>query len=181
MILVPGRFIYLATPATASRTIAEALVNRCGGHFLSKTHHAHLSDMPLLDAHCVPVYSLIRDPYDYVLSRYFFKYRHAVNRSDAVLEKFISKYSLESHSSPFGSKMCMYRKYVDKYFLYEDGPQEFFNAVGFPDVAFGKIGVKSGALMGERLKIDDVQPVIRELIDQHFAEEVELYQQVKNQ
>ena len=136
--------------------------------------------MPILKNYSEPVYTLIRNPYDYVLSRYFYSYRHAVDRSDEVLEKHIPKYSLESHSSPFGSIMCMYRDYVDRYFLYEDGPGSFFDAVGFPDVEFGKIGVRSGKLMGERLGIEEVQPVIKELIDKHFPEEVALYQQVRN-
>lgn len=155
------------------------LVKQCGMSFLSTTHHANLEHMPLLKEHPEPVYTLIRNPYDYILSRYNYEFREEARRNDEVLEKYISKYSLESHSSPFGSIMCMYRNYVDKYFLFEDGPKAFFDAVGFPDVDVGKIGMRSGQIMGERLKIEDVPPVVKELIDHHFAEELALYKQVK--
>jgi len=181
MIRIPGRFIYLATPATASRTVSEVLIKQCGGEVLAATHHAHLSDMPLLDNYSEPVYTLIRDPYDYVLSRYFYKYRHAVNRSDQVLEAFIPKYSLESHSSPAGTIMQMYRGFVDRYFLFEDGIAAFFAAVGFPDVDIPTIGASSAKAQGPRLKIEDVSLKVKELINQHFADEVGLYQMVSGE
>jgi hypothetical protein len=181
MVLIEGRFIFLATPATASRSMMYALVNHCGGKFLSKTHHAHMSDMPLLREYSEPVYTMIRDPYDYVLSRYFYKYKFPENRSDEILEKFIPKYSLESHSSPSGSIMCMYRGFIDRYFLFEDGPEAFFEEVGLGGTEVGEIGLRNCPTLGKRLKIEDVDPKVKALIDQHFAEELELYRKVKEQ
>jgi len=175
MILVRGRFIYLATPATASRSTTRVLVDQCGGEILNKTHHAYLSDMPILDDYTEPVYSMIRNPYEYVLSRYHYKYKTQERRKLRSPEDFVRHYALESHGHDFGSIMCMYRNHVDRFFLFEDGLKAFFDTVGFPNVDIPKEGMHASNRILDKLTIEDVSEAFTNEVEKHFGKELELY------
>jgi len=179
---VENRFIYLATPATGSRSVTKALRDYCGGKLLANAHHAYLSDMALLKDYDVPVYAFIRDPYDYVLTRYYYTHQTPESRSRQSLEEWIPQYAEESYGDEFGSIMCMYRDYVDRFFLYEDGLEAFFEAVGLSGTEIPT----NGALASYQIKnglpsFDELENRrhVKELIDQYFAMEVELYRSVK--
>ena len=176
MILLQGRFIYLATPATASRSTASVLVEQ-GGKFLAGTHHANLPDMPTLKEYSEPVYSLLRDPYDYVLAQYYYQNPEPEKQALTSLETFVPKYGAENRDSPFGSIMAMYRDYVDMYFIYEDGIKAFFDAVGLPDVTIPELGRRVSRMRGPR---QPISPTVKELIEMHFAKEIELYKNVSD-
>ena len=63
------------------------------------------------------------------------------------------------------------------YFIYEDGIKAFFDAVGLPDVVIPELGRRVSRMRGPRQPIN---PTVKELIDMHFAKEIELYQYVRN-
>jgi len=184
VILVENRFIYLATPATGSRSVTLALRDQCGGKLLAKSHHAYLSDMDQLKDHDVPVYAFIRDPYDYVLTRYYYTHKTPALREQETLEDWIPKYAEENYGDEFGSIMCMYRDYVDDMFLYEDGLENFFEKVGLPDVTMPTEGAWASYQIKNGLpSIDELENSrhVRELIDQYFAMEVALYGHYRKQ
>jgi hypothetical protein len=67
--------------------------------------------------------------------------------------------------------------YVDKYFLFERGLEDFFFQVGFPYVKIPTIGQnKAGP---RRLTVEDLTSGQKRLIDELFPKDVELYQRVK--
>ena len=186
MILVEGRGIYLCTPATGSRTTVDVLVNQCGGRSLSCDHHAPLCHMPRLEEHTEPVVTTIRDPYDYVLSRFWYAHKHEEVRAETPVEGYICMYAERNrkgqYADEFGSRMCMYRDYVDRFFLFEDGLQPIFDIFGFPDVTLPTIGKPTPMQKlqwGPRLTVHDLSDEAKELIEEHFAMELALYRQVK--
>ena len=177
MIRVPGKLIYLATQRTASRSVCSMLINQCGGEKLTDSHHAHMFDMPLLKKYSEPVYTFIRNPYEYIAARYCYKKRSLAQRKDCTLEEFVPKYSVISRKHENGSTMCMYRGYVDRYFLFEKGVKAFFSEVGFPNVEVMTLG------MGESKRLLDKPPMsnkYKRLVDEYFPEEVEIYAGVRN-
>jgi hypothetical protein len=181
MILVPGRFIYLGTPATGSSSVARVLVEQCDGVSLSATHHAHKSDMPLLDEHPEPAYTFIRDPFDYIFSRYNYKYKTEARRREHSIESFVTWYARFHHGAksaqlPYG--MCRYRDYADRFFRFEDGLEAFFKEVGLPDVDVLTVGMESGKRLGKRWTYDTVSQECRDLVEKHFADELALYRSV---
>ena len=186
MILVPGKCIYLCTPATGSRSTAKVLAEQCGGRWLNGTHHANLTDMPLLEGRAEPVITTIRDPYDYVLSRYWYNYKPKEVKAANPIESYIPKFSLENregeYGKQFGSMMCMYRDYVDRYFVFEDGLQPIFDAIGCSDVELpevGKLTPLQWLQWGPRLRVDEISEEAKTLIEKHFPMELELYRKVK--
>ena len=176
MIRVQGKFIYLATQRTASRSVSSMLINQCGGEKLTDSHHAHMSDMQLLKKYPEPVYTFIRDPYEYIAARYCYKKRSLAQRKKCTLEEFVPKYSVISRKHETGSIICMYRDYVDRYFLFEKGVKSFFNEVGLHKVEVMTLGT------GESKRLLDkpfMSNKYKRLVDEHFPEEVEIYNRSK--
>ena len=149
MIIVPGRFIYLFTPRTASRATERAFLEHVPEALISNKHHDHPRDIPNIG---LPVYATIRDPYEQALSWYWV-YRNRYSVSQWV------------HKSPPGrrwiqKRMNEYDEYVDAYFVYEDGIERIFKTLALPGVKVGKVGVSGTdkSLLDEeaRAAIDDV-------------------------
>lgn len=140
MILVPGKFIYLAAPRTGSRTTCDALVRYHEGKKLSKGHHATraelegMADNPELAFQDVllPVYSVIRDPYHIIMG--------AFGRApDVQWEHFLATWNPDSLGE-WGGRMTPYEGYVDHYFIFEDGLEAMFKRLGLPDTPLGHLG-----------------------------------------
>jgi hypothetical protein len=187
MVIIPGKCIYLCTPATGSRSTVKVLMEQCGGRWLNGTHHARIEHMPLLDDHEEPVYTTLRDPYDYVLSRYWYKHKTPEAKAKNSLESYIIKYSLENregeYGHQFGSTIAMYRDYVDRFFLFEEGLKPIFDAIGFSGVELPEVGKPTPMQKlewGPRLRKEDISQEAKDLIEKHFAEELALYRQVKS-
>ena len=190
MILVEGRGIYLCTPSTGSRTVADVLTKQCGGRWLNVhgTHHAEIQHMHHLEDRSEPVITTIREPYDYVLTRYWYKHKTPDQKAQNTVEEYIVKFARENregmYGRMFGSHMCLYRDYVDRFFLFEEGQRPIFEFLGFPDVEIPNIG-KPSALQnlqwGPRLTVNDISEEAKRLIEHHFAMELELYRKVATQ
>jgi hypothetical protein len=84
MILVPQKFVFLATPRTASRTLKEMIRTTHDETKESREHHIHPEDIfrDFPEARDIPRYALIREPYDQVLSWF----HHAIVRHDRAAE-----------------------------------------------------------------------------------------------
>jgi hypothetical protein len=66
-VLVPGKFLYLATPHTGSRSVAQTLLDGFEGTMQVASHHATLEEVPL-DSRARNLVTSVRDPYDLVAS-----------------------------------------------------------------------------------------------------------------
>lgn len=156
MILVLGKFIYLAAPRTGSRTTCEALIKHCDGRKISKTHHASRVELERLDTE-LPVYSMMRDPLDFILA--------AWSRSTCErLEDFVETWNPDSLGE-WDGRITPYDGFVDHYFIFEHGLERFFERVGFPGVPLGHKGrnetrtdkpvsVEQTAMLMERYPVD---------------------------
>ena len=66
-VLVPGKFLYLATPHTGSASVARTLLENVEGAVSVGSHHAILEDVdPLLEGE--RLVTGVRNPYDLVVS-----------------------------------------------------------------------------------------------------------------
>jgi hypothetical protein len=180
MILLPGRLIYLATPTTGSRSVARILVEQCGGVVLAATHHAHKSDMALLDKYQEPVWTFIRDPYGYIFSRYAHIYKNDRAKQAKPIEDFVVEYADKCRNSrsaglPYG--MSRYKDYADRYWRFEDGLEGFFDYHG---LSVDMLTDGMVPAMRERWTYDTVSQECRGLIEKLFAPELELYRSVSN-
>lgn len=169
MILIPGKCIYLCTPATGSRSTAKALLEQCGGIQLSKFHHAQEHEIKAQINRSEPFYSMLRNPYDFVLSRFWYQKRGS--RKDLSLSELIQE---------LPSPIAVYRKYVDRYFLFEKGLRAFFDELGFFGISIPEEGTQDLADTSPRLTFKDIDQKAKQLIDTKFRNDVELYRHYVN-
>ena len=179
MILVADKFIYLATPHTGSRSTVDVLKNQCKGIDLlpPNQHHARKHNLEALDRekHPEPFYSLIRNPYEFVLRSYW--YRNRGNQPSISLDQYIEEYALDAKGNFMGPIIATYMDYVDSYFLFERGLENFFFQVGFPYVRVPTIGMVK-AHHTPRLKMEDLTTAQKRSIEQKWPRDVELYKRV---
>lgn len=123
-ILVPDRFIYLASPRTGSRTTREALVKHHGGVKVGDMHHAKRAELEALKTD-LPVYSMMRDPFDFVCSAF-------ARDANPRFQDFINSW-LPDCLGEWDNAMTPYEGFVDHYFIFENGLEDFFKRVGLPD------------------------------------------------
>jgi hypothetical protein len=85
VILVPDKFVFLATPRTASRTYVEMIRGTFDESVESDDHHIHPEDLftDFPEARDLPRYTIIREPYDQVLSWF----HHAIVRHEREAER----------------------------------------------------------------------------------------------
>jgi hypothetical protein len=127
-ILVPDRFIYLCSPRTGSRTTREALEKHCGAVRVGEMHHAKRTELEQMkqDLPDLPVYSMMRDPFDFVCSAYARAY-------DPTMRDFLDNWNSDVLEEWDGA-MTPYEGFVDHYFIFENTLEDFFRRVGFPDL-----------------------------------------------
>jgi hypothetical protein len=176
MILIPGKFIYLASPRCASRTVAEVLTMQLGGKKLCGSHHAHASEMSTLALYDEPVISLIRNPYNVVVNRAAYAFRNIGRFKRTRDFKFWLDWYKPDGWNGFGDRIAQYHEYVDHYYVFERGLQSFFTAIGFPDVNIPWIGKDS--FPEDRDLVRGMHPQYKQLIDERFQPDVDLYQSV---
>jgi hypothetical protein len=123
-----------------------------------------------------PFYSMMRSPYDHILSRYWYRTRGKKKELQITLEKFISIFEETSHGTHLNAGIAMYHEYVDRYFLFEDGLRSFFDKNGFPGVEIYTCGKNRIPKDHPRLRIEDLDPKYKDLIDKKFHKDVKLYQ-----
>jgi hypothetical protein len=94
MLIVPGKFIFLATPRTGSRTIVKALKFRFPEALETKEHHVHPEDVRATEKELLsgtstkaktaplPMCTVLRDPYRQSLSWYYLLRKEPPERSE---------------------------------------------------------------------------------------------------
>lgn len=181
MIRVPGKFIYLCTPHTGSRSTSNVLLEQCGGEQLSVDHHVTPSELQALDRKRYPelFYALIRNPYEFVLRCYWYRFRKsppAVSLNDYIGQL---RDSMKDHMT--GPIIATYRDYVDRYFLFERGLEDFFFQVGFPYVKIPQVGVLNRQVLRPRMEAKELTGEQRRMIEEAFPGDVKLYNRVKEE
>lgn len=180
MILVPDKFIYLCTPSTGSRTTAKVLVDQCGGEQLSASHHARKEEVIRNRWRPEPMYTTLRDPFEFILSRYW--YRTRTDGYEALpFDVFLDRFSKARINTPFHPWLCWYAPFTERFFLFDYGPQHFFNEVGFHDVEIPHIGYTQESPDRPRLEKDFLNHLQVKRINLQFAKDVRLYKRLKEQ
>ena len=183
MILVPGKFIYLCTPTTGSRSTAKVLLEQCGGVLLSANHHATKTELNTkAPNYSEPLYSVLRNPYELLASKYWHRtYKRNLEKHPFSFADFLIEVSANARYDQFGPILATYQDYVNRYFLYEDGLESFFKMVGFPDVEIPKIGRVNAELNKTRINWRHLDYKYLQAIDKLFPRDVELYKRVTEQ
>lgn len=119
-----------------------------------------------------PVVAMLRDPYDWILAQYA---RHWISRTPTKREPMWTWLShFNADLTKFGNgRISPYYEYVDEYYLYENGVEAFLKDIGFPGVVAPKIGTQGTPEYP--IKIDEVNPDCRGLIEKKYAEDIALY------
>lgn len=179
MILVPGKFIYLCTPSTGSRTTANVLVEQCGGEQLSANHHATKVEVIRAQWRPEPFFTTFRDPFEFILSRYWYRTRNGGYEA-LPFDVFLDKYFAAHAATPFAPWLCWYAPYAQRLFLFEKGPRHFFEEVGFPDVEIPHLGYCAPT---DRPRLDRsfINYLQEKRINLQFAKDVRLYKRLKAQ
>ena len=130
MIVVPGRFVFVSTPRTGSRSIAEVLLTHgwkqtCGHH----TEPAIVMRENPRRSSPLPIYSVFRNPRDIIVSWY-------------CRTKFAAKPSLEEFckggtENPWMRPMHRYMDISDRAFNFDDGIEKIMKDMGVEPI--GKI------------------------------------------
>jgi hypothetical protein len=172
MIRIPGKFIYLCSPRTASRSTADALIKQCGGQKLINSHHAMPADEARLREFDEPVVAMLRNPYDWLMAQYA---RHWISRTPKKREPMWTWLShFNADLIGFGNgRISPYHEWVDEYYLYENGVEAFLKACGLRGVEVPKIGTRGTP--EHPVKVESIYPDCRALIDKKYAKDITLY------
>ena len=65
MVIIPNKFVFLATPRTGSRAVSEALIRKYPDAITDYPSNHH---DPAPDDNTLPIYTVIRNPFDQILS-----------------------------------------------------------------------------------------------------------------
>jgi hypothetical protein len=161
MILVPGQFIYLAAPRTGSRTTTEALLKHCGGIKQGREHHSRRDELETLNTK-LPVYSVIREPFDFVMSAW-------ARALEPTMEMFLEFWKSDCLDE-WDGRMTPYDGFVDHYYLFENGLEDFFERVGFGGVPLTNKG---------RYETPPYKPLAQgdeQMVRERFAADFERYE-----
>ena len=85
------------------------------------------------------------------------------------------------HGDRFGAQLAIYRDYVDQYYVFENGLEAFFTAVGFPDVNIPNIGFNKIIPDHPRYRKDRMTGKDLQRIASFFKEDIDLYEHVATQ
>lgn len=187
MVIVPHKFIFLATPRTGSRAIRDALL-KLPGAVESQEHHVHPEDVAytadkLLEGSSeLPLYSVIRDPYEQVRSMFYHvEMRHKLKLdphyqpSSRELAEWARTYGAE-HNTPwwFAPSLYPYKDCSDEIFVYEPNLQLVLDAIcdtGGQDwiPAVEPVGLSAGVPSGL------INAEVREAVNDRFRADIEFF------
>lgn len=182
MVVIPDHLIFLATPRTGSRAIAAALMTVRGAKE-HKEHHVHPDDVEssaesLIEGSSgLPRISVIRDPYEQVLS----VFNHALTRhitGRAVTEEDLLRFVDEAHLSWWFDKELYPYKHVADSYLYEPHLQHTMNKIAYHR---GLYPCPVVPLVGKTENRHEhvLTELTRERINERFKDDVEFYNQLR--
>lgn len=141
MIVVPGKFVYVGSPRTGSHFIYDVLEKAFPEAKRWHEHHAFIADV--LNAKRInggiPVYTVIRDPVEWLFSFYWNSLRKYPNRIiEDTFETFIE--GRKPPNAPYNKavdfppgRLATYQNVADKCFPFEQDFKTLFKALGVTD------------------------------------------------
>lgn len=182
MVIIPNKFIYLATPRTGSRAIAAALMSIREARETPE-HHIHPQDIDknanylLPGSEELPTITVIRDPYEQVLSVFHHVFtRHLTGRdaTEADLLRFIKEAKVAWW---FADRLYPYHAVADVTFQYQPHLQHTMNEIAYemglyPCPVVGMVGVTKNR------QTHLLTSPVKEKIDERFPDDVQLYKEV---
>lgn len=172
MVITP-RYIYLATPRSASRTVTKALQDLGAVH--EKPHHASLEVVEAAKLHHnLPTITLLRDPAHILLSFWWVLQAKNVSFSEYITTGFYGIFAptlsaLNGRKHP--RRIYPYHSVTDEYFPYAEGIPAFLVYLGYEDpFPFVSFGVRE-----KRPDAGYITTKHRALIQKYFPEDVRIY------
>ena len=168
MIIIEGKFIYLATPRTASRSVSKALLEN-GGRRLSNNHHAplHIVRRAKKEYPDLPFYTFTREPTDHLASW------QQMGPTTVIFETYIETAKVDNpYYKVYGeNRLNCYAEFCDRIFTLEEGLPAFFDFVKVP---VRLKGLHIGASK-DKARITDSR---KKLMAQHFPYDTDLYNRI---
>lgn len=166
MVIVPDKFVFLATPRTASRAITEALLKKYPNAISEypRNHHD-----PAPDTNELPVYTVIRNPYDQLLSWY----SHVVMKRDPKNRQSVFEFASTYENPMFFPKYNKYRlnihaEQADKFIPYTSTLNKIAYFFELKDLE--RVGSKNTYKPTDREERD-----LWRILDRHFASDLKLW------
>lgn len=177
MVIVPGKFIYVCTPRTASRSVITALWTVPG---VIGSVHRHVDPSEAQDAqekYQLPILTFTREPCRHLLSHWWRNYQIRPDHRDFTW--FIQHGKVGRFRWPFKTgvkenRLNCYHRVANVYFPLELGVEAFFDEWNLQPEKISYI-VEDGAHPADRHITDEHH----QLVKQHFSEDVALYDYVR--
>lgn len=175
MILVPGKFLFLATPRTASRSLKEMVRQNCKDTKETLEHHVHPEDIfsEFPEARDVPIFTVVREPYDHALSWFY----HAVVRNAPQRENtrdFLTFLRTMFISWYFSDRLNVYAEVATHFLPYQAG------VVSAYETMTGHAFEGKAPVIGLRPRTKPVSkmltPFTERAVRQRFPQDIELWQ-----
>lgn len=187
MITLPGHFIFAATPRTGSRAISKALLTIEGASRWKDDsgrdmHHVHPEELAG-KTNGLPIYSVIRCPYDQTLSWFY----HAIVRHDPVMayaERFHTFIREAYIGWFFNQRLNPYHEISTKIFLYQPELSGVVRSIlresGLDSQA---TQIEEPETIGKSVSLDKklIDSQARELVNERFKEDIRLYKRILKQ
>lgn len=178
MIYVPDKFMLVATPRTGSRSLKEMIRLSFGESRETEQHHPHPEDLKEefpreLDE--LPVYSLLRNPYEQTLSWF----HHVVVRHSPekeTPEEFIRFITTGSISWFFQDYLNPYFSLVTRLLLFDDGHLHNFERMAGREYEGQELIIGQSTM--NQLDDEMITPRAKQLIEQRFEQDVYLWQAI---
>lgn len=174
MLIVPDRFVLLATPRTGSRALEQAFEG-----IKSKDHHVHPEDLEetcetLLEGSSkLPKYTVTRNPYQHALSWYWHaEARHSTTPSVTGMCQFLKDRHISWY---FSNRLNPYHAVADRILRYESNGDVTALAISLET---GATIQKNTPRIGQRATSLDFLLSSREVlkaIEARFPEDIEFY------
>jgi len=123
-----------------------------------------------------PVVALIRHPYDYIMSRWAYNKRSEERWRNASWDHWFRWFHPDLDQNDWGDRIAMYHEFVDYYYLYEDGLDDFFYHVGVNPTWVPHVGEVDTSAW--RIPVWEMEPKWRRDINKRFAADMQLYREV---
>ena len=175
MVIVPGKFIFLCTPRTGSRSVSSAL-RAIPDVVIGPVHHAHPKD--ILEAQNktgLPTITIIREPCRQLLS-YFWP--QIVNGSGRSFKEYVETQPIIPDHFQFNGayRLNIYEEITDHFHLFEKGLEAFFDHWGLSNLNLPLIGTYKGAKKPDPAYITRT---FKEIVGEYFGKDLALYRKVR--
>ncbi len=121
--------------------------------------------------------AIIRHPYDYMMSRFaYLKRAEPEAPRHQSFAHFMRSFNPDLDQRQWGDRIAMYHEFVDHYYLFEHGVDSFLQHVGLPPKDIINVGALD--MNKWRIPVEKMPQEWKDLIDERFAADIALYNEV---